>query len=202
MSFRATQFTSAIDLLKAVNVYWLSLDFWCDGKIWCTLSGQEIAQHGKELQGILPLQLVNLVRNRLVRICFVPKPTKPIEWNLYLSILKLHCMKRASGVSVLSSICSTGKIVYIQIIRTDLWSFQAINRSTHKENDSYAWNSCRQSTGKVKLIPILYRLKLLALISISFSTAKISYLELDIILSSGDVFYLTSVGSLKNIYIY
>ena len=54
-----------------------------------------------------------------------PKPTKPIEWNLYLSILKLHCMKRASGVSALSTICSTGKTVHIQIIRTDLWSFQA-----------------------------------------------------------------------------
>ena len=125
MSFRATQFTSAIDLLKAVNFCWLSLDFWCEGKKWCTLSGQEITQHGKELQGILPLQLVNSVRNRLVRIFFVRKPTKPIEWNLYLSILKLHCMKRASAVSALSTICSTGKIVYIQIIRTDLWSFQA-----------------------------------------------------------------------------
>ena len=101
----------------------LSLDFWCEGKKWCTLSGQEITQHGKELQEILPLQLVNLVRNRLV--CFVIKPTKPIEWNLYLSILKLHCMKRATRVSELSSICSTGKIVYIQIIRTDLWSFKA-----------------------------------------------------------------------------
>ena len=91
----------------------------------CTLSGQEITQHGKELQGILPLQLVNLVRNWLVCICFVTKPTKPIEWNLYLSILKLHCIKRATGVSNLCTICSKGKIVYIQIIRTDLWSFQA-----------------------------------------------------------------------------
>ena len=125
MSFRATQFTSAIDLLKAVNFCWSSLDFWCEGNKWCTLSHQEITQHGKELRGILPLQLVNSVRNRLVCICFVTKPTKPIEWNLYLSILKLHCIKRASGVSRLSSKCSTGKIVYIQIIQTDLWSFQA-----------------------------------------------------------------------------
>ena len=106
MSFRETQFTSAIDLLNAVTVVILGF-------------------HGKELQGILPLQLVNSVRNRLVCICFVPKPTKPIEWNLYLSILKLHCMKRASGVSALSTICSTGKAVHIKIIRTDLWSFQA-----------------------------------------------------------------------------
>ena len=125
MSFRATQFTSAIDLLKAVNVYRSSLDFWSEGKNWCTLSGQEITQHGKELQGILLLQLVNSVRNRLVCICFVTKPTKPIEWNLHLSILKLHCMKRATGVSELSTISSTGNIVYIQIIRTNLWSFQA-----------------------------------------------------------------------------
>ena len=127
MSFRATQFTSAIDLLKAVNFCCSSLDFWCEGNKWCTLSGQEITQHGKELQGILPLQLANSVRNRLVHMCifFVTKPTKPIEWNLYLSILKLHWIKRATGVSELSKICSTGKIVYIQIIRTDLWSFQA-----------------------------------------------------------------------------
>ena len=59
---------------------------------------------------------VNLLRH---------KTYKTYWWNLYLSILKLHCMKRASRVSKLSSICSTGKIVYIQIIRTDLWSFQA-----------------------------------------------------------------------------
>ena len=44
---------------------------------------------------------------------------------LKLHQLNLHCMKSATGVSELSSICSTGKIVYIQIIRTDLWSFQA-----------------------------------------------------------------------------
>ena len=119
-------FTSAIHLLlfNAVNFCWSSLDFLCEGKKWCTLSGQEITQHGKELQGILPLQLVNSVKNRLVCICFVTKPTKPIEWNLYLSILKLHYIKRASDVSELSTICSSGKIVYIQIIRTDLWSFQ------------------------------------------------------------------------------
>ena len=197
MSFRATQFTSAIDLLKAVNFCWSSLDFWCEGNKWCTLSHQEITQHGKQLRGILPLQLVNSVRNRLVCICFVTKPTKPIEWNLYLSILKLHCMKRATGVSELSTICSTGKIVYIQIIRTDLWSFCTLNGPSIRNNNSYAWNSCKQSTGKVKLISILYRLKLFTLILISFSTAKISYLEPDIIVSSGDIFYLTSAVSLE-----
>ena len=33
-----------------------------------------------------------------------------------------------------------------------------------RNNDSYAWNPCKQSTGKVKLIWILYRLKLFTLI--------------------------------------
>ena len=140
------------------------------------------------------------MRNRLACICFVTKPTKPIQWNLYLSILKLHCMKRASGVSALSSICSIGKIVCIQIIWTDLWRFCTLTSPPIRNNNSYAWNSCTQSTGKVKLISILYRLKRFTLILISFSTAKISYLESDIILSSGDVFHLTSVVSLEVVF--
>ena len=37
-----------------------------------------------------------------------------------------------------------------------------------RNNDRYAWNPCKQSTGKVKLISILYRLKLFTLILISF----------------------------------
>ena len=140
------------------------------------------------------------MRNRLVCICFVTKPTKPIEWNLYLSILKLHYIKRATGVSALSTICSTGKTVYIQIIRTDLWRFYTLTGPPIRNNNSYAWNSCKQSTGKVKFILISYRLKLFTLIYISFSTPKISYLEPDIILSSGDVFYLTSAVSLEKKY--
>ena len=125
--------------------------------------------------------------NLLLCICFVTKPTKAIQSNLYLS----------TGVSALSTICSTGK-------KCMDWSLEFSGTLTGpliRNNDSYSWNSCRQSRGKViKLISILYRLKLFTLIFISFSTAKISELEPDIILSSGDVLYLTSVVSLEVVF--
>ena len=53
MSVRETQFTSAIDLLKAVTVVILGFLMRREKMMYFNLSGQEITQHGKELQGIL-----------------------------------------------------------------------------------------------------------------------------------------------------
>ena len=105
------QFTSAIDLLKAVNVY---CSYWSSFWISDAKEKNDVLYQAKKFP--------NMVRNIItghftittgklgekptcVVICFVTKPTKPIEWNLYLSILKFHCMKRATGVSALSTIC-------------------------------------------------------------------------------------------------
>ena len=125
MSFRETQFTSAIDLLKAVTV--VTLGFLMRRKKMIYFIRPRNYPTWQGIAGYFTIITGKLGEpNRLVCICFVTKPAKPIEWNLHLSILKLHCMKRATGVSAaLSTICSTGKIIYIQIIRTDLWSFQA-----------------------------------------------------------------------------
>ena len=112
----------------------------------------------------------------VVCICFVTKPTN----LLYLRkitcicplILKLH--KPTNGVSM----CSIVKIVYIQIIWTDLWSFCTLTPEVITTVN--AWNSCsKNGQGKVNFNFIQ---------TFSFSTAKISELVPDIILSSGDVF--------------
>lgn len=75
---------------------------------------------------------------------------------LKLHQLNLHCMKRATGVSALTTICSTGKIVYIQIIRTDLWSFQAHWSSEGITTVMLEIHEAKK--GKAKFISILYTL--------------------------------------------
>ena len=69
-------------------------------------------------------------------------------------------MKHATGVSAaLSTICSIGKIVYIQIIWTDHWSFCTLISSEGITTVMLEIHEAKK--GKAKFISILYTLNLL-----------------------------------------
>ena len=198
---REIQFTSAIDLLKAVTVVILGflmrrkkMMYFIRPRNYPTWQG--IAGHFTITAGKLGEKptCAHLLRQKTYKTYWVELVSVDFEVALHGTCFCRECVKH--------NMQHRENSLYPDY--TD-WSLEFSGTSTCppiRNNHSYAWNSCKQSTGKVKLISTLYRLKLFTLILISFSTAKISYLELDVILSSGDVFYLTSVGSLKNIYIY
>ena len=177
MSFRPgseRHLTSAIDLLKAVNFCWSSLDFrrrrkqmvyFIRPRYYPTWHG--IAGHFNIIKWTLwetdlcasasSQNLQNLsVQWKITCIC-------PL-W----SYISWTWSKHATGVGALSKTCRKGKLLISSLHSDDMdWylEFLHINRSTWKKLRKLCFeiHQCRQEqlrTFKVKLTSILYRLKL------------------------------------------
>ena len=177
--------TSAIDLFKAVDFCWSSLDFrrrrkqmvyFIRPRFYPTWHG--IARHfniikwtQSETDLCASASSENLQNQNL-----------SVQWKItcicpFWSYITWTWIKHATGVGALSKTWSKGKLLISSLHSDDMdWylEFFHINRSNLEAiTKAMLWNTCRQRTFKVKLTLILYRLKLISL-DLFQHTVKIS----------------------------
>ena len=134
---------------------------------------------------------VNSVRNRLVCICFVTKPTElSVWWKItcicpFWSYISGTWIKHATGVGALSKTCSKGKLS-ISSLHSDIWSFCTLTDPPGRNYEDglrklcFEIHQCRQEqlrTFKVKLTSILYRLKLFSLDLFQHTVNQLAWTE-------------------------
>ena len=175
--------TSAIDLFKAVNFCWSSLEFPRRRKLmvyfirpryyptWHRIAGHfntiKWTQWETDLCTSASSQNLQNLSVRLKITCICP----------FWSYISGSWIKHATGVGALSKTWSKGKLL-ISSLRSDIWSFCTLTDPPGRNYESHALKYIsvdkeQLRTFKVKLTSVLYRLKLFSSDLVQY-TIKIS----------------------------